>query len=126
MISAGKAMAFGITVFVMLIVSVASIGILPRLSGFTGALPGTDAMRAGGNSSSTSGLAAMASKNKEMTETVKKQLNQEAREMIDKCLEVGGKCQEIGLLKEVCGSSSILKLESCSDPRAMELLRAAN
>jgi hypothetical protein len=123
-----KAMGFGVAVFAMLIVSVLSVS-MPKLSGIAGGvLPGAeDILRAGGNNNNNktavTGISELAKKNIEMTEVMRQQVNSEAQAIVVRCLEEGDACQQLGLLKEICGSSSnILKLESCNDPRVAALL----
>lgn len=120
MVGPAKAMGLGVAVFAMLIVSVLSVS-MPKITGLAGgALPG-----AGGNKTAVSGVAELAKKNSEMTEVMRQQVNQEAQAMAAKCLEEGDACQQLSLLKEICGTNNILKLESCNDPRISALVARA-
>lgn len=125
MVGPAKAMGLGIGVFAMLIGSVVFMTV-PKLAGMAGgALPGADVLRAAGdNKTAVSGIAELAKKNKEMTEVMRQQTNQEAQEIVARCLDEGDACQQIGLLKEICGSN-ILKLESCSDPRVAAIIKGS-
>jgi hypothetical protein len=132
MVSLAKAMGFGIAIFAMLIVSVLSVS-MPKLSGIAGgALPGADILHAGGDNNNdrtaVAGVAKLAKKNSEMAEVMRQQVNSEAQAIVARCLEDGDACQQLGLLKEICGSSNnnILKLESCNDPRVAALLAKAS
>lgn len=125
MVGPAKAMGLGVAVFAMLIVSVLSVS-MPKITGLAGgALPGADVLRAGGNKRAVSGVAELAKKNSEMTEVMRQQVNQEAQAMAAKCLEEGDACQQLSLLKEICGTNNILKLESCNDPRISALVARA-
>lgn len=123
-------MGIGIAIFAVLIVTVVAVGMLPMLSGLAkGAAPllaDNNNNAAGGNNATEAaqGLKALASKNAEMKETMRQEIDQEAGAMIDKCA-ASGDCNDLGLLKEMCANNNILKLESCSDPRLKELLAGA-
>lgn len=124
MVGPARAMGLGIVVFAVLILTVLGAGIMPKISGITGAAAPFLTDSGGGNATeSTQGLKSLAAKNNEMKDTMRQEIDREAKAMIDKCAE-SGDCGDLELLKEMC-SNNILKLESCSDPRLKELFGSA-
>jgi hypothetical protein len=123
MVGPARAMGLGIVVFAVLILTVLGVGIMPKISGITGAAAPFLTDGGGNATESAQGLKSLAAKNNEMKETMRKEIDQEASAMIDKCDKTGD-CGDLELLKEMC-ANNILKLESCSDPRLRELFTSA-
>ncbi len=63
----------------------------------------------------------MAKGNKEMTEVMRHQVNSEANELVQNCLDNPDACGDLALLQELC-SNDVLQLPSCSDPRIKDLV----
>ncbi|MGI0005558.1 MAG: hypothetical protein ACREAI_04015 [Nitrososphaera sp.] len=123
MAGSAKAMGIAIAVFMVIIFGVASAALLPKLSGASAgsALP-LNALRTDGNATeSGKGLAAMAKGNKEMTEVMRQQVNSEANELVQNCLDSPDACGDLALLQELC-SNDVLQLPSCSDPRIKDIV----
>lgn len=121
MVGPAKAMGMGITMFIILVMSVVGMGMLPKISGVAGgAMPFLSGSGSGNTTESAQGLKSLAAKNSEMRDTMRQEIDQEASAMLQKC-EESGDCEDLELLKEMC-SNNILKLQSCSDPRLRELL----
>ncbi|MEM3161076.1 MAG: hypothetical protein QXJ74_09870 [Nitrososphaera sp.] len=120
MVGPAKAMGMGITMFVILIMSVVGMGMAPKISGIAGgAAPFLSSNGSGNATESAQGLKSLAAKNNEMKDTMRQEIDKEASAMLQKCAE-SGECEDLELLKEMC-SNNILKLESCSDPRLWQL-----
>ena len=124
MVGPGKAIGIAMAMFMIIIFAAVSTVLLPKMS--SGASIGSamqlNALRTDGNSTeSAKGLAAMAKGNKEMTEVMRQQVNSEANELIQNCLDNPDACKDLSLLQEIC-SNNLLQLPSCSDPRLKELL----
>lgn len=123
MVGPGRAMGLGIVVFAVLILTILGVGIMPKISGITGAAAPFLVDSGGNTTESGQGLKSLAAKNNEMKDTMRQEIDREAGAMIDKCVE-SGDCGDLELLREMC-SNNILKLESCSDTRLRELFGSA-
>ena len=123
MVGPGKAIGIAMAMFMIIIFAAVSTALLPKMSGASigSALP-LSALRTEGNATeSAKGLAAMAKGNREMTEVMRQQVNNEADELIQNCLENPEACGDLSLLQEIC-SNNVLQLPSCSDPKLKDLL----
>lgn len=117
MVGPAKAMGMGITMFIILIMSVVGMG--SKISGVAGGSIPFPNSSSGNATESSQGLKSLAAQNDEMKDTMRKQIDEEASAMLQKCAD-SGQCEDLGLLREMC-SNNILKLESCSDPRLWQL-----
>ena len=117
-----KAMGIAIAVFMVIIFGIASAVLIPKMSGASaGPAIALNALRTDGNATeSGKGLAAMAKGNKEMTEVMRQQVNSEANEIVQNCLDNPDACGDLALLQELC-SNDVFQLPSCSDPRIKDL-----
>lgn len=123
MVGPAKAMGMGITMFIILIMSVVGMGMGSKISGVAGGSIPFLNNSSGNATESAQGLKSLAAQNDEMKETMRQQIDEEASVMLQKCAD-SGQCEDLELLKEMC-SNNILKLESCTDPRLKELFAGA-